>query len=96
MKTYLLFKDWLALTQQLSREAHPSVESRCSPFAPTARFNAHGVCNPLDGIAQADFFIDEKARKTNAVWRPLGFPAAILRLDFPFHRRFAPDGGVIA
>ena len=80
----------------LSRKAHPSIESRSSFFASTAGFETHGVCNSLDGIAQADFFFDEKPRKTNAVRRPFGFLAAILRLDFLFHRRFAPDGGLIA
>jgi len=72
------------------------VESRCPPFAPTTRSNTHGVCDPLDGIAQADFFFDQKPWEANPVERPLGAIAAILRLGFLFHRRFAPDGGVIA
>jgi hypothetical protein len=38
--------------------------SAAASFAAAARFDSHGVGDALDGVAHADLFFEQKARKT--------------------------------
>jgi hypothetical protein len=69
----------------------------CSaPFATAAGSKTHGVCNSFDGIAQADFFFNEKTGKANAMEWMFQFRVAILGCDFLFHETFLVRAGAIA
>src|SRR6516164_8728447 len=55
-------------------EGHPTVQSGGAALAAPAWANAHGVSHSLDGVAEADFFVADEARKAHPV--RLGFGGA--------------------
>jgi hypothetical protein len=69
---------------------HPPIERRGALLAATAGLNAHGVRHSLDGIAQADFILDEESWQTNAMGLKFSFLCVILGWSLPVHDAFRP------
>jgi hypothetical protein len=51
----------------LSSEPHPTIQRNCALFAAAAGPDSHSNGDALDDISQADFLLDKKARKTDAM-----------------------------
>jgi hypothetical protein len=56
---------------------HPPVQCSGALLATGARLDSHGIGDAFDCIAQADFFLDEESRKSNAMRLTFGLRLAI-------------------
>jgi hypothetical protein len=78
----------------LTRERHPTIQSRSPLFTASAGRNSYRPGGALYDVSQTDFFLDEKARKTNPMDKAEAVFVGILGcLIFPF-RISATHAGV--